>query len=575
MKSIAFTRTGAAVVAVLMLAGSAASIAHAGTYEWRTIDGSGNNLMPGNTLWGAAHTQIVRLSPHAYGPDGSTPSGTDRPNPRTISNLVVQQPGSIVSARGLSDMVWQWGQFIDHDLSLSPDSTGEQFNIVVPSGDPVFPNGSTIPLFRSAYDPSTGTGSANPRQQINSLTSWIDGSMVYGSDASRANWLRDPDPSNKGMLKVIPHALGDFMPVNDGSQPNGGGNGSNLFVAGDTRANEQVGLISIHTLFVREHNRLAGEIAAANPGLSSDEVYERARRIVGAQTQAITYNEFLPALLGDGYVPSYTGYDASVDPSVRNEFSSAIFRIGHTMLSPELQRLDADWNSIPEGPLSLRDAFFRPDRVINEGGIDPILRGLVAQTMQEIDVHIVEDVRSFLFGPPGAGGLDLAALNIQRGREHGLADYNTIRQAYGLSPVSTFDDISSDPDIVMSLRAAYGQTGGVDNVHLVDLWIGALAEDHLPGSSVGELMMTGLIEQFTASRVADRFYYEIDSDLHAILAEIGMSLNDLEARLLSDIIMDNTGITGLHRNVFFVIPAPTTPVVLLAGMGFFARRRRA
>ncbi len=72
-----------------------------------------------------------------------------------------------------------------------------------------------------------------------------------------------------------------------------------MFLAGDIRANEQVGLTSVHTLFMREHNRLADLIKAVDPGLSDEDIYQKARKIVGAQMQIITYNEFLPALLGD------------------------------------------------------------------------------------------------------------------------------------------------------------------------------------------------------------------------------------------------------------------------------------
>ena len=67
----------------------------------------------------------------------------------------------------------------------------------------------------------------------------------------------------------------------------------------------------------------------------------------------------------------------------------------------------------------------------DEGGIAPVLRGLAAQVQQSVDTQIVPDVRNFLFGPPGAGGLDLASLNIQRGRDHGLSDYNSMREASG------------------------------------------------------------------------------------------------------------------------------------------------
>lgn len=556
--------------AALTLCAAAAS----GTSDIRTMDGSGNNLTPGQGTWGAVGTQLMRMGPATYGPDGFTPV-SDRPNPRTISNLVIAQPGLMFNASKLSDFTWQWGQFLDHDIALVPDTSGEAFNIAVPNGDPHFPDGTVFPFMRSAFDPSTGTNGANPRQQVSGITMWVDASNVYGSDDARAAWLRTADPTKPGQLKVQSTAVGDMMPYNDGTIANFGGNGTNLLVAGDIRANEQVGLTSMHTLFVREHNRLATQIASANPALSSDEVFQRARRIVGAEVQAITYNEFLPALVGTANLPAYGGYDPSVDPSIRTEFSTALYRIGHTMLSPELKRLGPDGTPIPEGNLALRDAFFRPDRLFDEGGIDPILRGLAAQEMQEIDAHVIDDVRSFLFLPPATGGFDLPALNMQRGRDHGLPDYNTVRAAYGLAPMANFDAITSDPAVSAALRAAYGQTAGVDNVHLVDVWVGALAEDHMPGAVVGELVAVGLIDQFSALRTGDRFFYLNDLDLAAILGDMGMSVDDLETRLLSDIILDNTGIASIQRDVFHVPAAPGAALLACAAFAGLRRRRRA
>lgn len=551
---------------------SAVSAADGGVYEWREIDGTFNNTLTGRTTWGSTDIRLRRESGTSYMGDGYTPV-QNRPNPRTISNAVFDQSGSIQNARGLTDFVWQWGQFLDHDIDLTPATSGEAFDIQVPNGDPVFPNGTTFHFNRSKFDPGTGTGPSNPRQQMNEITAWIDGSNVYGSDSARAAWLRDPNPANKGMLRVSSHATGDLLPYNDGTQANDGGLGTDLFVAGDIRANEQSGLTAMHTLMVREHNRWAQEFAAAQPQLSSDEVYERARRVVGAQMQTITYNEFLPALLGDKHMNDYQGYDSVQDPSIRNEFSTALYRIGHTMISPELKRLDSNGNPIAEGNLSLRDAFFRPDRIANEGGIDPILRGLASQVQQETDAKVIDDLRNFLFGAPGAGGMDLASLNIQRGRDHGLGSYNDVRMAYGLTPASSFDDITTNPIVAAALRQAYGQTAGLDNVGMLDPWVGALAEDLLDGSSVGELMLAGLQHQFELLRACDRFYYEGDAELASILGEIGMSMNDLESRLLSDIIMDNTGIEGLQANVFF-IPAPGSVVLAMGGLGFAGMRRR-
>ncbi|MCA9067176.1 MAG: peroxidase, partial [Planctomycetaceae bacterium] len=183
------------------------------------------------------------------------------------------------------------------------------------------------------------------------------------------------------------------------------------------------------------------------------------------ELQAITYNEFLPALLGNGAIDAYSGYDSTVNPGIANVFSTAAYRLGHSLLSPTLQRLNADGTTAAEGNIELRNAFFNPSELAATG-IDSLLQGGAAQLAQELDNQIVDDVRNFLFGPPGSGGFDLASLNIQRGRDHGLADYNQTRVDYGLAPVTSFEEISSNPDVVAALQSVYS------SVDEIDVWVG-------------------------------------------------------------------------------------------------------
>jgi hypothetical protein len=388
---------------------------------------------------------------------------------------------------------------------------------------------------------------------------------VYGSDAARNSFLRT---GTGGLLKT---SAGDLLPFNDGTQDNigpGGApdTGAGLFVAGDLRANEQIGLTSMHTLFVREHNRIAGQVALDNPGFNDDQIFQLTRKIVGAEIQAITYNEWLPTLLGPSAIAPYTGYDSTVDPRISNEFAAAAFRVGHTLLQSDILRLDENGNPIAQGNLTLAEAFFRPDRLIDEGGIDPILRGLNAARAQEFDAKVIEDVRSFLFGPPGAGGLDLVSLNIQRGRDHGLADYNSIRAELGLGAVTDFSEISSDTTTAAALRAVYG------DVDEIDPWVGMLAEDHFGDANVGETIFFILSNQFAALRDGDRFFYQNDPALAGYLPQI-------EGTTLADIILRNTGIQNIAGNVFLApVPIPASlPLALsaLAFLGLWRKRQQA
>src|SRR5262249_7072452 len=192
--------------------------------------------------------------------------------------------------------------------------------------------------------------------------------------------------------------------------------------------------------------------------------------------------------------------------------------------------------------IPLAQAFFNPE-IIQETGLDPVLKYLASDNAQEIDTQLVDSVRNFLFGPPGAGGFDLAALNIQRGRDHGLADYNSLREAYGLPRVHSYADISSNPDVQARLLAAYGQSDGQDNVDAIDPWLGGLAEDHVPGSSTGPLIRAVLVDQFRRLRDGDRFFYLNNFS--------SGELSALTHTRLSDVIKRNTQISNVQDNVFF------------------------
>ncbi|HKA07795.1 MAG TPA: peroxidase family protein [Gemmataceae bacterium] len=491
---------------------------------FRSIDGSGNNLA--NPDWGSTDVQLLRRAPSAYGGNGlNDPAGADRLSPREISNgIVAHDPEEIRSDRQMSAWIYVWGQFLDHDLDLTqPPVTGaEAFNIPVPTGDrffdPTGQGGQYIFLNRSRYDPTTGINT--PRQQINQITAFIDASMVYGSDQATADSLRT--------------FIGGRLKMSDGDMPPTDAAGN--FLAGDVRANENIELTSVHTLFLREHNRIADQIATNFPWLTDEQIYQRARARVGAEIEVITYKEWLPALLGPNALPAYAGYNPNVNPGIANEFSTAGFRLGHSLINNDVEFFGNDGRPLRD-EVELKDAFFNP-ALLRETGIDGIMKYAASAQSEEIDNQIVDGLRNFLFGNPGQGGFDLASLNIQRGRDHGLADYNTVRAAYGLPRVTDFSDITSDTKVQNSLRNLYGT---VDNI---DLWVGALAEDHVAGGSVGPLIRRIVVDQFTRVRDGDRFWF-------ARVFSGGL-LAQLQATTLADVIERNTTVNNLQDNVFFM-----------------------
>ncbi len=466
---------------------------------------------------------LLRLVDADYGDGIGAMAGADRLSAREISNIVFSQSETTGNAADISNFMWMWGQFLDHDLSLSdPHVEAGTADIAVAAGDPMFdPTGTgeaTIGFTRTEYHHDTGV--TGPREQMNMITPFIDGSNVYGSDATRLAALRNDD----GTMKT---SEGDLLPYNVDGLPNAHSTSASQFLAGDIRANENVGLTSMHTVFVREHNRLVSEM---DDSLTGDQKFDAARAQVEAQLQAITYNEFLPKLIGPDALGEAQGFDADVDPQIANVFSTAAFRVGHTMLPTDVLRMNEDGTESALGNLQLREAFFRPDKLGGSEGIDAVLRGAAASEAEEVDSQIVDDVRNFLFGRPGSGGFDLAALNIQRGRDHGIDDYNTVRAAFGLEPATSFADISSDPAVQAQLEAAYGT---VDDM---DLFVAGLAEDAVEGGLVGETFATIIADQFTRLRDGDETFDATAS-----------------TDTLADIIMRNTGIENLQDDVFTAV----------------------
>ncbi len=554
---------------------------------YRTIDGTDNNLT--HTGWGGAHSELLRLTDVTY-TDGIGAMITS-PNARSVSNTVGVQTAPVdANPLNLSSMFWQWGQFLDHDLSLTGVNASEPHLIAVPDGDRFFTPGSFIPMSRSIH--AHGSGETTARQFENEITHWIDASMVYGSDQARADALRS---FTGGRLET---GADGFMRRNYDAATNGLENengpgahdGTSFFLAGDVRANEQAGLTAMHEVFVRYHNAWADRLADENAGWTDEEIYQTARKIVGAQVQQITYEEWLPSMLGDAGLEhctdhdrrrkrddhslkrrgvgleSYAGYDPSADPRLSVEFTTAVFRFGHTMLNERLLRLNEDGSTFDGGHLDLAGAFFRPDVITEDGGLDAILRGLIWQEANDLDTQVVEDVRSMLFGSPDNGGLDLLSLNIQRGRDHGIGTLNDLRAAFGLAKHKSFDDLTSNAELAALLAEVY------DHVRDVDAWIGLMAEDEVNGGLLGETLTAAMLDQFERLRDGDRFFYLNDPELLPYLDEI-------QATSLGDILAAVTGADEFYGNVFAVgggltMPEPTSLAMLACGLVLLQRRRR-
>lgn len=499
--------------------------------SYRALDGSENN-----PNYDGIGGQFLRATPDvSYYVDGiEVPIADTRPSAREISNAVFSQTGVTPNTQGVSDFFWLWGQFIDHDIDLTAESvTPEYFNIVVPEDDAYFPPGSPIFLTRSGYDPATGGDTGLQREQVNDITPFIDASQIYGVDEVRNELMR-----GEGGKLVM--GDGDLLPYNTYGMPNAGGSFDTLFLAGDVRANENVALTSMHTLFVREHNRLVDELVKLHPEFTDEQLYQEAKLLVEAEIQSITFNDFLPLLLGENAVPEYQGYNPDVDPEIANLFATAAYRLGHSMLSSQLSRVDENGDEYAGGHLALAQAFFAPYLLNEADSLESLMRGMATTEAQALDAQIVDDVRNFLFGAPGAGGFDLASLNIQRGRDHGLPDYNSAREAYGLDPVSDFSEITQNQALANLLSDLY--SGDVNNI---DVYVGGLAEDPYSDSMLGELFHHVVLDQFLRIRDGDSLWYE------SRLSESELDwINDVH---LSDIIKWNSDVDYLQENIFIAM----------------------
>lgn len=468
-----------------------------------------------------ASNQLLRLTSVSYGDGLSTMnSGAD---PVNTAFIVFDQSVDMPNASGLADLFVSWGQFVDHDLSLTPDASGEH----------VFVPGLVAPLERSIYDETTGTTDA--REHVNVVTPSMDASMIYGSDAVREDQLRE---YSGGRLKMASDGLLEMT----GSDMAGASDENNLYLSGDVRANENTGLTTLHNLFSMEHNHWAKKIAAIHTDWSDEQIYQASRSIVEYEIQKITYSDWLPHLVG-GAVGADQGYDASVDGRIATEFSTAAFRFGHTMVSPTIKQREEDGSVSAQGDIRVQDAFFNVSQ-LQEHGIDDVLRGLTGSKAQETDAVVIDDLNFFLQLANGLTGFSLPALNILRGRDHGLGTYIEVRaQLLGDVDPATVDPddfsiITSDTAVQAKLAAAYS------SVLEVDLWVGGLAEDDVADGQLGALFTHIIADQFTRTRAADESFGDLDQNLDAsILAEVASST-------LGDIVTRNTGIEHVQEDVF-------------------------
>lgn len=538
--------------------------------KYRSPDGSCNNLK--RSFWGKANTAYKRLLFPAY-KDGLS-SIRELPNCRELSTGLVNDENSPDSTKTIAMAFWTI--FIGHDLSHTAVSSMLKTNksvdccnengmkqsprythpscapIIIPKDDRFF-----SPLRRTCMNyvrsvPAMRTDCTfGPREQLNQATHYLDASMVYGSSAAQTRSLRG---QTGGRLLTYTADEGGggaahYMPLTNGS--GACQSGDTCYEAGDVRANAQPHLTAMHTLWVREHNRLADRLSAVNRHWDDERTFQETRKIVTAAVQHITYAEWLPALLGrrnakkNALEPSSAGYsdvyDDGVDPTVSNGFATAILPFANSMFSETLSLYTE--NRATNKSLSLKEHYNRPSD-LQMNYIDHLVRGLSMQNTQKVDMLFTKTVTDYLYShsDSNAYGMDVVSLDIQRGRDHGIPSYAQFRRYCGLKDIQSVQDLAQ----VMVKGSTNRLLKQYKTWNDIDLLVGALFEKHEDDAMVGPTMGCIIREQFTRTRRADRYFYDVPKVFTK------HQLAEIRKITLARVFCDNSdNVTRMQQRVFF------------------------
>ncbi|XP_043266726.1 peroxidase-like [Venturia canescens] len=512
--------------------------------KYRNIDGSCNNIA--RPFWGRTNSALGRVLPARYS-DGihgmpTSVTGAELPNPRELSVRLITRGEK--HDPELSLVVMQWGQVVAHDLARQvPDQTAEGGIECCADGgravlDKSLQHHSCAPIEISPHDPfysrfaqrcmnfvrsmtaPSETCTLQPARQLNAVTSFLDCSQMYGVSDSESKTLR---AFFGGRLKAEYRRGRWWLPTSrnqsdvcDVWTPN-----DFCYVSGDPRTNQNPQLVVLHTLLVREHNRVAMTLWALNPHWNDEKNFQEARRIVIAEYQHITYNEWLPLLFGEANSHSSkrvkrtmsNEYNENVDPSTVIGFTTGVYRSLHSMVAGNLGVCDLDRNIVDV--LRLENYYFRPSVIENNDNFAGLLRGLVAQYVGMQDTVVTEQVTEFALRSRNPFGMDLTSIDIQRGRDHGMPGYNAYRRFCNLRPARTFSDLDGEisPENIERLRREYAH---VDDIDLV---VGAYMENLVPGSRLGPTNFCLFREQFYRTRAGDRYFYDNANFSHSFTPE--------------------------------------------------------
>ncbi|CAI4227172.1 unnamed protein product [Auanema sp. JU1783] len=536
--------------------------------QYRTVTGICNNKQ--NRLRGTSVSPVRRLLRRNSYSDGvgalrtKARSGALLPSTRHVSNVLHDEGTENNYDLKTNHLHMQFGQFIAHDIIFMPSSTapsGDTLDCKLCNSSRTTPNCAPIPVpFDDAYFPKNscirltralnGQKGLGARVQLNQNTHLLDLSAVYGSEECEAASLRT---FTKGELKDYKYSDYTLPPQSPNDTNCQSKNPNYCFLAGDFRNSLHPGLIPLHTVYIKEHNRIARELAKRQTRWSDETLFQETRRIVIAQYQHHVYSFYLPKLLGRNTMDRFdltpktrgeTDYDDKLNPSVTAEFAGAAFRFGHSQARKDLVR-KSNTNTTLGKIGDLGENFFYSDVLYekNVGGTESLLEGMIRCPAMRLDSKFSFPMRNQLFETRGkkASGVDLVAVNLMRGRDLGLLPYNDYREVTGRRRANKWDDLKADMSAsnIQALKTVYEQ---VDDI---DLYAAIVSEGPSSGAMIGETGQHIIAETFSALKFGDRFYYEHEDNLDS------RQLQAIRATSLNKVLCENSpNMEKVLRNIF-------------------------
>jgi hypothetical protein len=478
----------------------------------RTADGSWNDLRV--PRMGSANSRFGRN----VALDRIWPDPDDRllePSPRRVS-LELLTRDEFKPATSLNMLAAAWIQFMVHDwVSHGKNEKKDPWHIELAPDDD-WPE-RAMRILRTRRDPTRPHGQGGPPTFANTVSHWWDASQLYGSDQTTQNRVRCGEG---GRLR-----LGDdgLLPVDPAT---------GIEVSG-VSGNWWLGLDLMHTLFTLEHNAIADRLRSEYPSWNDQELFDRARLVNAALTAKIHTVDWTPAILAHptlevamrgnwwglegtrlheavgrlgraellGGIPGSEPNHFGVPYSLTEEFVS-VYRM-HPLLRDDYPFHSAGGRREPPITYALEDLIFRGARpALERIGMASALYSFGVMNPGAITLHNHPRAMQRLREPDDTPHLnDLAAIDILRSRERGVPRYNEFRRLLHKPPLTSFEELSDNPEWVEQIRCVYG-----GDLERVDLMVGLFAETPPAGFGFSDTAFRIFILMASRRLNSDRFF---------------------------------------------------------------------